>query len=48
LSSPAAEVAIDSALVQSLLETQHPDLSELSIEELATGWDNAIFRLGHE
>jgi aminoglycoside phosphotransferase (APT) family kinase protein len=34
--------------VRSLLETQHPDLSGLSLEEFAAGWDNFTFRLGNE
>jgi aminoglycoside phosphotransferase (APT) family kinase protein len=45
-STPAAEVAINSALVRSLLETQHPDLSGLLLEEVTAGFDNAVFRLG--
>jgi aminoglycoside phosphotransferase (APT) family kinase protein len=44
--TPAAEVAINSALVRSLLETQHPDLSGLLLEEVTAGFDNAVFRLG--
>jgi aminoglycoside phosphotransferase (APT) family kinase protein len=47
-STPAAEVSIDSALVRSLLQSQHPDLSGLPVEEFAAGWDNATFRLGCE
>jgi len=47
-STPSAEVIIDTALVRILLETQHPDLAGLFLQEFATGWDNATFRLGPE
>jgi aminoglycoside phosphotransferase (APT) family kinase protein len=43
---PAAEVVVDVELVRALIMTQHPDLSELPLEEVAQGWDNFIFRLG--
>jgi aminoglycoside phosphotransferase (APT) family kinase protein len=43
--TPAAEVHIDTALVQALLAQQHPDLADLPIEPLASGWDNMMFRL---
>lgn len=43
---PAAEVVVDVELVRALIRTQHPDLSELPLEEVAAGWDNFIFRLG--
>jgi aminoglycoside phosphotransferase (APT) family kinase protein len=43
---PAAEVVVDCETVRALLRTQHPDLSELPLEEVAAGWDNFIFRLG--
>lgn len=43
---PAAEVAVDADTVRALLQTQHPDLCELPIQETAAGWDNFIFRLG--
>jgi aminoglycoside phosphotransferase (APT) family kinase protein len=46
--TPAAEVHIDTALAQALLEQQCPDLASLSIEPLASGWDNVMFRLGTE
>ena len=45
---PAAEVDIDAALVRRLLEEQHPDLTGLELTEVASGWDNVIFRLGDE
>jgi aminoglycoside phosphotransferase (APT) family kinase protein len=44
--TPAAEVAIDVALARELVASQHPDLGSLPIVPLATGWDNAVFRLG--
>ncbi len=44
--TPAAEVATDAGLVRALLAEQHPDLAELPVQELAAGWDNAMFRLG--
>jgi aminoglycoside phosphotransferase (APT) family kinase protein len=43
---PAAEIDVTDDLVHRLLNEQHPDLVGLSIEPLANGWDNAIFRLG--
>ena len=46
--SPAAEVNVDCGLVRTLLKTQHPDLAELPLEELAAGWDNVTFRLGED
>ncbi len=48
--TPAAEVDVDAALVRALLADQlpdlRPDLAELDIVAVASGWDNAIFRLG--
>lgn len=48
VSKPAAEIGIPIALVRDLLRAQHPDLSQLPIVEAASGWDNAIFRLGEK
>jgi len=45
---PAADVQVDVALVQRLLESQHPDLADRPIVEFANGWDNVMFRLGDE
>ncbi len=45
-SIPAAEIGITQALVRALLVEQHPDLADLSISEIASGWDNALFRIG--
>jgi aminoglycoside phosphotransferase (APT) family kinase protein len=47
-STPPAEVEISVGLAQRLLREQHPDLSHLELREHASGWDNAIFRLGEE
>jgi aminoglycoside phosphotransferase (APT) family kinase protein len=48
--TPAAEVDVDAALVRALLADQlpdlRPDLADLDIIAVASGWDNAIFRLG--
>jgi len=44
--TPAAEFAIDSAFVAKLLADQHPDLADLPIHPIDSGWDNAMFRLG--
>jgi len=44
--TPAAEHQIDTALVARLLAAQHRDLARLPLEPLASGWDNAMFRLG--
>jgi aminoglycoside phosphotransferase (APT) family kinase protein len=43
---PKAEVDLSAEVVRSLLVDQHPDLADLTIVELANGWDNVIFRLG--
>jgi aminoglycoside phosphotransferase (APT) family kinase protein len=45
-SKPAADIEIDEALVRSLLREQHPDLANLPLREIDSGWDNAMFRLG--
>ena len=45
---PAAEVELDTELVAALLRAQHPDLADLPIEPVASGWDNALFRVGPE
>src|SRR5262245_58206273 len=48
LGTPAAECAIDTALVAGLLAEQHPDLAHLPLREIDAGWDNALFRLGND
>lgn len=45
-SKPAADIEIDEALVRSLLREQHPDLADLPLQSMDSGWDNAMFRLG--
>ncbi len=47
-STPAAEIEIDEDLVRRLLSDQHPDLADLAIQMLASGWDNVMFRLGDQ
>lgn len=46
--TPAAEIEIDAELARRLLAAQHPDLAHLPIRLVASGWDNAIFRLGED
>lgn len=46
--TPAAEIAVDADLARRLLAAQHPDLADQPIAFLASGWDNAIFRLGSD
>lgn len=43
---PAADIEIDEPLVRSLLREQQPDLADLPLREIDSGWDNAMFRLG--
>jgi aminoglycoside phosphotransferase (APT) family kinase protein len=43
---PAAEVEVSADLVRRLLADQHPDLAGRSVELIASGWDNLMFRLG--
>lgn len=46
--TPSADVAIDVELVRSLLRDQLPDLGDLPIEAVGSGWDNALFRVGDD
>ena len=46
--TPPAEVVVDADLVRRLLAAQHPDLADLPLVEVASGWDNLMFRLGDE
>lgn len=48
MSKPEAEVEVSIALVRELLRAQHADISQLTLTQAASGWDNAIFRLGDE
>jgi aminoglycoside phosphotransferase (APT) family kinase protein len=43
---PAAEVEVSADLVRRLLADQHPDLARLTVEFLANGWDNELYRVG--
>jgi aminoglycoside phosphotransferase (APT) family kinase protein len=43
---PAAEVDVGLELVRGLLADQRPDLSDLAVTPLGSGWDNFSFRLG--
>jgi aminoglycoside phosphotransferase (APT) family kinase protein len=45
---PAADVNVTLDLVRRLLAGQHPDLAGLTVEFMANGWDNAMFRVGGE
>ena len=45
---PPAEVTLDPSRVRALLEAQHPDLAGLPLIEVASGWDNFVFRLGDD
>ena len=47
IGTPKSEIKIDTDLVLNLLQ-QHSDLIHLPIQLLENGWDNVIFRLGHE
>ena len=44
--TPAAEIEIKPALVHALLRDQHPELADLPLTFMDSGWDNAMFRLG--
>ncbi len=46
--SPPAQIDVDEPLVRSLIADQHPDLRDLPLEHLDAGWDNTLWRLGHE
>lgn len=48
LSTPPAEVNITKKLVHQLLESQHPDLANLPLQLVESGWDNDIYRLGKD
>lgn len=45
---PAAEVEITPELVRALLDEQHADLASMPLRHVATGWDNAVYRLGDQ
>lgn len=48
MGTPAAEFHVDVALVAALLRDQHPDLADLPLRIVASGWDNVVVRAGDE
>jgi len=48
MSWPAAEVVINENLIVSLLQSQYPELADLSVVKVAEGFDNTLWRLGDE
>lgn len=46
MTHPMIEVMLDEDLVRALLRDQHPDLADLPVTLVGTGWDNATWRLG--
>jgi aminoglycoside phosphotransferase (APT) family kinase protein len=48
VAAPEAEVELSAELVRSLLVAQHLDLAGLPITEVASGWDNVLFRVGDD
>jgi aminoglycoside phosphotransferase (APT) family kinase protein len=46
MGTPAAEVEVDARQARRLLAAQHPDLADLPIVAIASGWDNQLLRLG--
>lgn len=47
-SDPEAEIPIDETFVRRLLDDQFPELSDLSLKFLDSGWDNENYRLGND
>uniref|UniRef100_UPI0039EF2545 phosphotransferase n=1 Tax=Sinomonas sp. G460-2 TaxID=3393464 RepID=UPI0039EF2545 len=45
---PESEAVITAELVRGLLADQHPDLAGLPLVAASEGWDNVVFRLGHD
>jgi len=45
---PPAEIRVDARLVRRLLRAQHPDLADLPLRRIGTGWDTVVHRLGAE
>lgn len=48
MAHPMIEVMVDEELAHRLLADQHPDLADLPLTWVGTGWDNAMWRLGHD
>jgi len=46
MGTPTAEFDVDVDLVAALLRDQHPDLAELPLRIVASGWDNVVVRAG--
>jgi aminoglycoside phosphotransferase (APT) family kinase protein len=46
MGTPAAEIEVNERQARQLLAAQHPDLADLSIVSIASGWDNQLLRLG--
>ncbi|MDT0209983.1 phosphotransferase [Curtobacterium sp. BRD11] len=46
MGTPAAEFHVDVELVVALLRDQHPDLADLPLRVVASGWDNVVVRAG--
>lgn len=44
--APEVEIDVTAALVRALLTDQAPQLAMLEVTPVASGWDNAVFRLG--
>lgn len=44
--APKPDFALSARLVETLLADQHPDLAALPVQEVESGWDNGMFRLG--
>jgi aminoglycoside phosphotransferase (APT) family kinase protein len=48
MGAPPAVIEFSEERVRGLLESQHPDLARLPLRLAASGWDNALYRLGDE
>ena len=48
MGTPAAEIEVDEHQARRLLAAQHPDLADLRIVSIASGWDNCMLRLGDD
>jgi aminoglycoside phosphotransferase (APT) family kinase protein len=46
--SPPAEIDVDEGMVRDLLAAQHPDPAVLPLQLLDAGWDNILWRVGHD
>ncbi|RNC84438.1 MAG: aminoglycoside phosphotransferase family protein [Balneola sp.] len=45
---PNSDLNIDEELVQSLIDSQFPEFSELSLKLVGSGWDNQNYKLGDQ